>query len=251
MGDSSEVVSFKMLGPVRLTVGDEEIELGRRQERLLLCLLVWEPGRVVAAERLIDLLWQGDSPVTRRPTLHTYVARLRKSVAPYGIRIRRRYDGYLVDLDAESVDVHQFSARLALARRSSNPFVRLAAVEGGLSLWQGRLMADVAGDSLRERLGAKLEDQRRTALEWRAETLLQLGFARAAVDSLDGLAEDGPVREVLVGILMRGLYALGRAADALHLYDRTRRRLAEELGVDPTADLQAIYLSMLGSPSKH
>ena len=44
---------------------------------------------------------------------------------------------------------------------------------------------------------------------------------------------------------MRALAATGRTADALAAYERLRDRLADELGVDPGAELQALQLAVL------
>lgn len=94
-------MEFQVLGDVTAHHNGEELNLGRRQERILLGLLLLEAGRVVSADHLLDRLWQGAPPATGRRTLHTYVARLRSRLAPFQVRIETRGAGYAIDVNPE------------------------------------------------------------------------------------------------------------------------------------------------------
>jgi len=77
------------------------------------------------------------------------------------------------------------------------------------------------------------------------EAGLALGGHGALVGELQALVREQPLRERLRGQLMRALYRSGRQADALALYEATRRVLAEELGLDPGPELRRLQRAML------
>src|SRR5262245_49222440 len=164
-----------------------DLELGRRQERCLLGLLALEAGRVVSTDRLVSLLWNDSPPPSARATLHSYVARLRSRLARYDVRVVTRGAGYVAEIDPQSVDVHRFSGALARAQNEADPQVRTALLEAALQLWHGPLMADVAGDHLRNRLGAQLEEQHLIALELWADAELTQGRHNQILGRLGGL----------------------------------------------------------------
>ncbi|HET9894438.1 MAG TPA: tetratricopeptide repeat protein [Streptosporangiaceae bacterium] len=60
---------FFVLGAVVAQVGEERILLGRRQERCLIGLLLLDCNRLVPAERLADLLWDGCPPAGARAAM--------------------------------------------------------------------------------------------------------------------------------------------------------------------------------------
>lgn len=227
------IVRFDLLGPLRISHDGQDVEIRRRHERCLLAVLLLEPGRLVSTERLLDLLWDGDPPPSGRTTLHTYVARLRGVLAPHGVTLTGRGGGYLLQVEPESVDLHRFTAELARAQRTADPRERLSIVEGALALWRGPLMADVADDRLRARLGSGFEDLRLTALELRSRTQLDCGQHRQAVEPLLTLAAAHPAREGFTELLMLALYRCDRAADALRAYLDLHTRLVDEVGVEP------------------
>src|SRR5262245_23221769 len=141
-------MEFSLFGGVEARAGTATVALGRRQERCLLGLLLLEAGRPVRTERLVDLLWGGPLPGNPRATVQTYVRRLRERLAPYSVRIVTVGDGYRIDVDPSDVDYHR---------------LRAAALGGGpadteelstlLGLYRGPLLADVAPDGLRRRIG--------------------------------------------------------------------------------------------------
>jgi DNA-binding SARP family transcriptional activator/Flp pilus assembly protein TadD len=231
---------------VRGTAGP--VDLGaRRRERCLLGLLLLEPGRPIAFDRLIDLLWdQGDPPADARSTLISHVSRLRARIDPdrRGL-LRNLADGYLVDVAPEQVDASRFVELVRAGRSAADPAERARILRAALALWRGPLLADVAGDRLRERVGAGLAELRLTALEARLEADLACGRQADVVAELTGLLAEHPTREQLAALTMLALYRTGRQTDALDTYQRVRQRLATEFGVDPGPELRQLHGAIL------
>src|SRR5438270_813948 len=75
--------------------------------------------------------------------------------------------------------------------------------------------------------------------------LIALGRGEKLVTELTDLVAAHPVRERLVGALMRALVASGRDSEALLVYERTRETLADELGVDPSPELSELHVALL------
>jgi DNA-binding SARP family transcriptional activator/tetratricopeptide (TPR) repeat protein len=231
-------MDFRLLGPVEAYVAQRPVPLGRRRERCLLGLLLLEAGNVLTMDRLVALLWNDDPPPAVHRSVHAHVARLRAGLSPYGVRIVTAGTGYLADVDPQTVDVHRFTGAVAKARALAGPAERAALLDEALALWRGPLLADVAGDDLRERVGAGLEELRRLAIELRAGALLDCGLHHQVAAGLPALIKEYPTREKLVELLMVALYRCGQQAEALAVYRRTRQVLVDELGVEPGPDLQ-------------
>ncbi|MFG1868629.1 AfsR/SARP family transcriptional regulator [Micromonospora arborensis] len=238
-------MEFQVLGNVAASHRGSPVELGRRQERCLLGLLLLEPGRVVPTERLIELLWQNAEAAERRATLHTYVARLRRRLAPYGIRIITRNAGYLLDVDPASVDLHRFTTEVERTSTIADPAARASALAAALELWQGPLLAGVADEELRQRLGRGLEESRFAAFERRVEAELAAGEHLRVVGLLAELVREFPTREHGIELFMLALTRAGRRTEALEAYRAARRALVEEFGVEPGKDLQRLHQRVL------
>ena len=111
-------------------------------------------------------------------------------------------------------------------------------LDEALALWRGPALADVAFEGFVQGEIARLEELRLVALEERLDARLATGEAALVVGELEQLAAEHPSRERLLGLLMLALYRCGRQTDALEAYTRARRRLDEELGLEPSAELQ-------------
>ena len=243
-------MEFQLLGPVQARHGGTEIPLGRRRERCLLAVLLLEVGAVVPAERLIDLLWDGEPSPAARDNLRAHVSRLRQRVDPagdgtLGVRILGRAGGYLADVPADRVDVHRFRAQVGQARAVSDPSRRSAQLRAALALWRGPLMSDVATDHLRDRIGRDLDEARMAATELAVAADLEAGRAVEAVVELTGLVRERPLREGLRAQLMLALYRCGRAAEALEVFRDGRARLVAELAIEPGPELQTLHERIL------
>ena len=227
-----------------LVLGDPHVRIGGRERpfpagrpgRLLASLLVAR-GRVVTDDRLVDDVWGVDLPVDARAALHTTVGRARRSLGPEGTRIGRTAVGYRLDVTGVDVDADRFVAGLARARDLEDGR-RLAAYDEALALWRGPAWAGLAVD-IAQGEALRLEEGHAAAREERAEVLLALGRAREAADELRQLATEQPLRDRPSLLLMRALHRLGASADALAVYAVHRKALADELGLDPSPELDA------------
>lgn len=238
-------MEFRLLGPFEACQDGQRVELGsRRQERCILAVLLLDLGHLVTTDRLIDLLWHGRPPASARGAVHTYIGRLRASLAPYGVQIRTGGDGYLIER-GHLVDVEEFSRLAHKASGTADPAQRVGLLDRALALWRGPLLADTADGELRDRLYGPIEELRLASLELRAETQLVLDRHRQVINELTPLVARHPTREELVGTLMAALYRGGRQAEALGLYRVTRQKLIEELGVEPGMRLREVHRRIL------
>jgi DNA-binding SARP family transcriptional activator/tetratricopeptide (TPR) repeat protein len=243
-------MEFFLLGPVFATAAGRPAGLGRRQERLLLALLLLEVGKPVPAGRLIDLMWPYQPPRDPQAAIHVYVSRLRRRLAAAGAdqaaaRIVTVGTGYAIEADPGSVDVHRFTSQAAAASDLADPAQRATMLAGALALWRGDLMADVASPDLRGRLGSQLTELRLAALEMRIEAELELGRADRLIPELADLSARFPGRERLVMLRMLALYRAGRQRDALSVYGLAAQTLAEQFGLDPGAALRQLRTAIL------
>ena len=205
----------------------------------MLAQLVLRAGETVPVERLVDELWGDDPPPSAAHTVEGYVSRLRGILQPYGPTIERRGEGYRLDLGGGDVDARDFAELVedSAAAAAAGEHERAAALSlEGTRLWRGPALADAS-------LGAeadRLEELRLRALEQRFDAELQLGRHAGVIAELRTLVGEYPHRERLVAQLMLALYRSGRHADALAAYEATRRSLGDELGLQPSADLQRL-----------
>ncbi|MFI7034932.1 BTAD domain-containing putative transcriptional regulator [Microbispora rosea] len=250
-------MDFRLLGPVEVWDVDGQVALGRRAERCLLGLLLLDTGRVIPVGRLLDLLWEGEPPDNARGVLQSHVARLRGTLDPdrtggRGFRLLRRGDGYLAETDPGAVDVHRFREGVGRGQRTSDPEERARLLREALSYWRGPLLADVANERMRDRVGVGLEELRLSALESCLEAELDCGRHRELLPELADLVLRHPDRERPIRAYMVALYRDGRPPEALAVYRRARAHFSRELGLEPTAELRRLHQMILaGDASLH
>jgi peptide/nickel transport system substrate-binding protein len=114
-----------------------------------------------------------------------------------------------------------------------------------LALWRGPPLAEFANNSFAVADIARLNELHLSALEERIEADLASGRSAELVAELEGLVAAHPLRERLRGQLMLALYRCGRQADALQVYQDTRRLLVGELGIEPSQALQRLEQAIL------
>ncbi|MDN3352936.1 BTAD domain-containing putative transcriptional regulator [Actinomadura sp. DC4] len=237
-----------ILGPLDVRDGSARpIDVSGPRLRALLIRLAVDAGRTVSTERLIDDLWGDSPPAGAANALQALVSRLR-GVSGHDV-VESRPGGYRLAVDPGQVDAVEFERRVTDARSGSDPAARAPALRDALGLWRGPALADVASAGFASAPIARLEGLRLEAVEERIEADIALGRAARLVPELEELTALHPLRERLRGQLMRALYAAGRQADALTVYEETRRTLADGLGVDPSPALAEVHLSILrGEP---
>jgi predicted ATPase/DNA-binding SARP family transcriptional activator len=244
-------MEIRLLGPLEVHNQGHAVDVAGRRLRLLLAVLALQPGQVVAAERLIDLLWEEASPPAD-PTnaLQALVSRLRRAleVASSGERLASRPSGYLLAVAPDQVDALRFERlfRDGHEALAAGRYRQAAAtLREALDLWRGPPLADFAAEPFAAANATRLEELRLGALEDRIEAELALGEHARLVGELEALAAEHPLRERLHALLMRALYGAGRQADALAAYQRVRRALAEGAGLDPGVELRRVEEAIL------
>jgi DNA-binding SARP family transcriptional activator/Flp pilus assembly protein TadD len=240
---------FCLLGPLLVRQGGAVTPVTRGKERAVLAALLLGAGRAVSLDELAETLWGAGPPPSARVTLQNYVRRLRKILADTGgSRIRTLPHGYLMSVAAGELDVSRFAALQAAAREAAREraWDRAAAqLRAALSLWRGEPLADVPSQLLALREVPRLTEMRLQAVEARIDADLHLGDHGAVLGELRQLAAVHPLRERLHALLMLALWRDGQQAEALAAYQRARRILIDELGVEPGPELRRLEHQIL------
>ncbi|TDB76241.1 AfsR/SARP family transcriptional regulator [Actinomadura sp. KC216] len=221
---------------------------------MLLAMLLTDPGRPVSVDRLVDALWGDRPPRNPSGTLQARVSQLRRVLddAEPGARalLVSRPPGYLIDVAPDAVDAGRFTALTVQARETTDPLARARLLGEALALWRGPAFDGLdlphgTATTAVTTAAAELEERRLVALEEHAEARLELGEHAALSADLAAEVARHPLRERLRAAHLRALYRAGRQSEALAAYHDLRERLADELGVDPSPELSALYMSML------
>jgi basic membrane lipoprotein Med (substrate-binding protein (PBP1-ABC) superfamily)/DNA-binding SARP family transcriptional activator len=175
--------------------------------------------------------------------LEAYVSRLRQTLGPHGVAIERRGGGYRINLGPAVLDSLVVEALVEEATRASafgDDSQAAALAKEALGLWRGPALSGVPLHLSARAEAERLDELRARALELRIDADLALGRHAEILGELRGLVDETPYRDRLVAQLMVALYRSGRHADALAVYEGTRRTLAEDLGLQPSEDLQRL-----------
>jgi predicted ATPase/DNA-binding SARP family transcriptional activator len=239
----------ELLGTVQVRDdGGGTAHIGGPRAQALLALLALDAGRVVPADSLIDRLWDDDPPEGARGALQSMVSRLRRVL---GAKIESHPAGYRLAIDRGQVDALAFeelAGQGALALSRADPARASAVLRQALALWRGPALSGLPAAGPVAGIATRLEELRRSATADRVEADL------AAADASDGtrltaelrvLVAEDPLAERPRALLMRALYLAGRQADALAVYADARAQLATQLGVDPSPQLEQVYLGVL------
>ncbi|HYO41245.1 MAG TPA: BTAD domain-containing putative transcriptional regulator [Nocardioidaceae bacterium] len=220
-----------LLGPLTLSVDGREVDVPGSRRRTLLAVLALSRGRVLSAERLIDLTWPDDPPADALQALYNHVSRLRRDLGVAGHRLRRVGAGYALDLADDEVDVTRARALAEqVARRADGEALEPA--REALALWRGPALDELRGHP---ELGAEavaLDELQARLVDDLTEARLARGEAGVVPDAAAAAAEH-PLRERSTLLLMRALASEGRSADAMRAGAAYRARLADEAGLDP------------------
>ena len=240
-------MEFAILGPLEVRDGPAPVRVPGAKERALLADLLVNAGRVVPADRLVEDLWGDDPPGNPANTLQGRVSALRRALGPAGGALVTRPPGYLLEAGPEQVDAGRFERLVAEATAAAAGEGPRAArqLEEALGLWRGPALAEFADQPWAQAEAARLEELRLAATEALVELRLAAGGHAGLVGELEGLVAAHPTRERLRGQLMVALYRSGRQADALGAYQQAREVLAEELGIDPSPELQRLHHQIL------
>lgn len=213
----------------------------------MLAALASSVNRVVSTDHLIEAVWGGDPPDTARTQIQICLSRLRRLLEPTGATVVTQSPGYRLDTAADGIDVDRFETQIRTAERlvmegqDAEAAQLLRTADGW---WRGPALAGIESDALRG-TATRLEEERISAVETRLRIELALGRHDRLIPEITALVQAHPLREGLRARLMVALYRSGRQADALEVYREARRRLADDLGLEPGPELRAAEQAVL------
>jgi DNA-binding SARP family transcriptional activator len=240
-------VDFRVLGDVVATVDGETVDVGHKRQRAVLAALLVDVNEPVHADTLIDRVWDDQLPRHGRTALAGYLSRLRQVLA--GVPIQRGPAGYKLLADPDSVDLHRFRRLVSEARTAADDATAARLFASAARLWRGEAFAtldtpwfnDVRRAIEADRFAAEL-DHHDVALRQGEHTRLLGDLARCSARH--------PLDERVAAQEMTALHRSGRSAAALERYRQLRARLADELGIDPGAELRDLYRAIVAGESQ-
>ena len=252
---SFPVVEIGVLGPLEVKASGQQVPLAGR-EAVVLSALAIRAGQVVSTDTLMERLWGAAPPPTAAKALQNVIVRLRRRLqaeASSPSVLLTRGSGYVLDVPRGRVDAHRFMDDLQAARahrEAGDATAARASADAALALWRGSQLPDL-GVSVDASVEAEhLHTARLEALEIRIDADLVLGRHESIVAELEELVRAHPFREDFWEFLMLALYRCGRQADALEAFQRARRVLGEELGLDPSPRLRQLEARVLAQDTE-
>ncbi|MFF8788571.1 BTAD domain-containing putative transcriptional regulator [Streptomyces sp. NPDC015125] len=242
-------IVLRLLGPVELVHEGRSLDLGGPRQRVVLAMLGLNINRTASTEQLIDAVWGDSPPTTARGQIQVAISTLRKQFAQAGRphAIKTRAPGYVLEMDTGSVDSLEFDRLVAGARedtRADRIAEAAATLHKALELWRGPALDGVLNDPV-QHAATHLNDTRLSVLEERVRLDLMLARHDEVCAELTALIGQHPLRERLYELLVLALYRSGRQAEALEAFQRARKALAEELGIEPGQELRDLEQAVL------
>src|SRR5580704_6278385 len=243
------MMRFRLLGPLEVWAGEDWQGIGAPKWRSVLAALLIKSGQIVPVDELIEEAWRDKPPAKAGNLISIYVLRLRRLMGDAdGSLLVTRAHGYQLRLGAADSDAQVFETMMHDGRRAladGDPAAAASRLAEALAMWHGSPLADVPPTPLVEAEAERLAELRLDAAELRITAELACGGHAQVVPELRRLLADHPLREGLWLLLIRALNGAGRHAEALDAYGQARNASAEELGVDPGAELRQLYADML------
>ncbi|MFF8954225.1 BTAD domain-containing putative transcriptional regulator [Streptomyces sp. NPDC014894] len=240
---------FHVLGPLQVAVKGTPVPVGGRRSQIILAILALEANWAVPLDRLVDAVWGSSPPASARTQIRICVSALRRAITEAGAPglIETHPSGYRLRLGPGELDSAVFEEEVAQARTLASEGLAAEAVtelRRALGRWTGPALAGLDCPAV-ESGARRLEEGRLRAIEQRVRLELDLGRHEDLVGELAELVREHPFREHLHAQLMLALYRSGRTAEALAVYRKVRSDLADELGVDPGAELRGLEQAIL------
>ncbi|MFC7386578.1 AfsR/SARP family transcriptional regulator [Sphaerisporangium rhizosphaerae] len=239
-------LGFRYLGPLEVQAGGRRLRIGSPRQRVVLAMLLLSCDCVVSVDSLVDAVWGGSPPATGRTQVAICIAALRKLFAAAGYHdvIATVSPGYKLVSEGCRIDGEQF-VRLVeegqAALQQGRTTEASAKLDEALKLWWGPALAGVPS-SVVEGKAIRLEETRLAVYEESLALKLELRQHTDLVPDLAALVREHPLRERARALLMLAQYRGGRRSEALEIFNEGRRRLVEDLGLEPgpiLRDMQA------------
>ncbi|GIF96712.1 SARP family transcriptional regulator [Catellatospora citrea] len=237
-------MQVRLLGPVDVAAAGVATEVPGLRRKAVLAVLGLHPGQIVSSDRLIDVVWGDRAPATALNTLQRHISYLRDALG-CKTSIVARPPGYLLNLPGEATDAEAAQRLIRLGTTSSDPARALDHLRGALALWRGRPLADVTELRWLGEQADRLDHLEYEATRALIDVRLTLGEHARLIPELEQLISARPFDEDLHRQLMLALYRAGRQAESLARYQRLKRDLADELGIDPGLALRELEAAIL------
>ncbi|MEU8696449.1 BTAD domain-containing putative transcriptional regulator [Streptomyces sp. NPDC048680] len=247
-------MEFRLLGTVCVDTLAGPLPLGPAKRRSLLAALLLRANTPVSVARLTDCLWDDAPPLHARTVIQGHVSRLRALLTgadaeTYGVELATLGDAYVLRVPETLLDSHRFEELLMVAREQRSPADSVLVLKEALSLWEGPALTGTYPSAPLQAAAHALEESRLTTVEQLAHAYAVLGEHHRAAAVLRAEAVAHPMRESLAAALLTALHRSGRQSEALDWFHRTRRLLADELGIGPGRELADAYAQILrGAP---
>ncbi|MGW0872748.1 AfsR/SARP family transcriptional regulator [Streptomyces sp. NPDC002740] len=256
-------MNIKVLGALNAEINGKNIVPTAGKPRQILALLALRPGQVVPVPTLMEEIWDTDLPHSSLTTLQTYILQLRRMLThalptttgdgTTGALTAKdilatRYGGYLLQIPPDTVDAHRYEQLTAQGHKAfdnghDTDAARL--LNQALGLWHEQALVDVPHGPVLRIETMRLYQSRLVTQERRIDAELRLGHHSELTAELTHLTARHPQHEGLHSQAMLALYRSGRQAAALDTYRRLRQRLIDELGVEPSPQLQRMHQAIL------
>jgi DNA-binding SARP family transcriptional activator len=257
------------LGSLRFTllgaVGIEDARgvhhaMGAGKTQTLFAHLLVKADELVTSQQIREELWPGsEAPKTANTAIQIYVSKLRRSIASFSGKntanpcIQTKANGYILPLADHQHDLAEFRHLTMCSRDAENRGDLSEAAEllhRALGLWHGEPLDDVTCGPILTRAARTLSEMRMSAFEHRIKVDLRLGRHADLIGEIYALVSEFPLWEQAYAYLMTALYRSGRTADSLNVYHQLRQRLVEELGLEPSLEVQRLQAAILARDSK-
>lgn len=240
-----------VLGPFTVEDGERQVHLPNGRQRTVLATLVMSSNHVVRIEDLAATVWDGDPPPSAEVTLRNYIRRLRQNLGPAAAaRLLTHPPGYVLRVEARELDLTRFEhlvEQADAAARAGSWALAHAELTRARDLWRGPLLADVRGETLRQRHGPWLRQLWLHAVDLHIDATLRLGRHHEALSDLRSLISEYPTHEPFHRHLMLALYRSGCQAEALEAYRRLRRLLIDTLAIEPSSEIRRLHERILSA----
>lgn len=242
---------YEILGPLRVVDKNGASVVSARKVETVLATLVIRSDQVVPFDQLVAEIWGEMPPRRATAAVHVYISELRKFLHRTGQPknpVVTISPGYLLSKGTDDIDFHQFIQLMNQGRarmRDSRYDEASADLGEALGLWRGRALDDLRSGVIIDSFVTWLTEARLECLEMLGDAQLKLGRHREVVGELYSLIAENPFREAFYRQLMLALYRSERQADALHVYQRVRKILHDELGLEPCRALRELQRDIL------
>jgi DNA-binding SARP family transcriptional activator len=235
------MLSFLVLGSMELRTPVHTVRVRGLMQQTLLATFLAEADKLIPVDALTEELWGTTPPAKSENALQAQISRLRRSLARLEPdrkepRVITRASGYQFSVHWSELDAWTFQHTVDAirARAGADRKRDVAELRAALALWRGPVFGGLAAGSICQTAATKYEESRTAALGLLYELELDLGRHATIVPELTELLAQNPMYEQFCRLLMVALYRTGRQIDALNVYRRVRRRLADEFGMEPS-----------------